>query len=307
MFLEGMSRVTSQTRIMTMTVRSEILQSEEAEEHSMTEAEKLFNQLFARWFKRQSFITSFRQTALQGMKAAGQIIQAQAAHFVDEVMYSHKYDKLFVHKQLFFETLPPEKVRHDITEQTMLAAQIGVDAASIVFAHSVLDGAALDYCRVTALVAPHDWEPVIEQRSIKLSDARESDYEQLLRRKIDEFFEQLEWESLLKKTDYLFARCQPPPKWSPMDDYVFDRDRLEKLDRYRHDVIHGDGPIPGIAAADEEVDYLMRMVLFFQGLVNLRYGLKLDPFYAFTGMELPKPMAAESAARAAPEAEKKEP
>ena len=55
---------------------------------------------------------------------------------------------------------------------TVGLAQIGVDAASIVFAHSVLDAAALDYCRVTALVAPGDWESVIDQRQVKLSDLR---------------------------------------------------------------------------------------------------------------------------------------
>ena len=72
-----------------------------------------------------------------------------------------------------------------------------------------------------------------------------------------------------------------------MNDYIYDRDRLKKVDDYRHEVIHGISPLHGIAAAEEEVDYLTRTVLFFLGLVNLRYGLRLDPFYVFTGKELP--------------------
>jgi hypothetical protein len=43
----------------------------------------------------------------------------------------------------------------------------------------------------------------------------------------------------------------------------------------------------GIANADEEVDFLMRTVLFFMGMVNLHYDIRIDPYYAMTGQELP--------------------
>lgn len=253
----------------------------------MTEAERLFNQVFKRWSSRVGFILSFRRATYEGMQGAQKAIEAGNARFVDGLVRDPDYDKIFLDKKGFFEAVPPERLRHEMTEVTVRQAQIGVDAASIVFAHSVLDAAALDYCRVTALVAPGDWESVIDQRQIKLCDLRGANYEQILSKKLDEFFEQLERESLLKKADYLFARCKPPADWSPMHDYVYDRDRLRKLDDYRHEVIHGTSPPQGIAAAEEEVDYLTRTVLFFLGLVNLRYGLRLDPFYVFTGKELP--------------------
>ena len=79
-----------------------------------------------------------------------------------------------------------------------------------------------------------------------------------------------------------------------MHDYVYDRDRLEKLDDYRHEVIHGINPLQAIATPEGDVDYLLRTVLFFLGLVNLRYGLRLDPFYIFTGKELPEAMLPQS-------------
>lgn len=253
----------------------------------MTEAERLFNQVFKRWSSRIGFIFSFRRATYEGMQGARNAIEAGNARFVDGLVNGPDYDKIFLNKTGFFEAVPPEKLSRQLTETTVGQAQIAVDAASIVFAHSVLDAAALDYCRVTALAAPGDWESVIDQRQVKLSDLRGANYEQILRKKLDEFFEQLEWESLLKKADYLLARCKPAPNWSPMNDYIYERDRLKRLDDYRHEVIHGTGPLQGIAAAEEEVDYLTRTVLFFLGLVNLRYGLQLDPFYIFTGKELP--------------------
>jgi hypothetical protein len=253
----------------------------------MTEAEKLFNQIFMRWRNREGFILSFRRTSFTAITAATTIIKEENTHFVDQMMRGPDFDKLFLDKAGFCEVMPPAKIVESMTQMTLSQAQVAVDAASIVFANSFIDGAALDYCRVTALVAPRDWESVLDQRQIKLSDLRESNYDQILRTKLDEFFGQLERESLLKKIDHLFARCRPPEKWSPMHDYVFDRERLERLDRYRHDVIHGNGPVQELAGAEDEVDYLMRLVLFLQGLVNLRYGLRLEPFYALTGKERP--------------------
>jgi len=258
----------------------------------MTEAEKLFNQVYKRWFDRQSFLLSFRITSDQGIKAARENIRAEKARFVDTLTKAGEYDKLLVDKAGFFKAMPPEKLIEEMTETTVRQGQLGIDAASIVFAHSLLDGAAIDYCRVTALVSPRDWESVLDRQQIKLSEARDLGYERALRMKLDEFFDKLERESLMKKADLLLARCQPPENWTPIHDYSYDRHRLKRLDDYRHEIIHGDSLGNGIKNASEEVNYLSGTVLYFMGLVNLRYKLMIDPYYSLVGQELPmRPIA----------------
>jgi hypothetical protein len=253
----------------------------------MTDAERLFNQICKRWIDSQGFILSFRIMTNQGTEAAREKVREEKVRFVANLIQQGEYDKLFPDKmQQFFNVMPPEKLVEVMTESTVRQAQQVADAASIVLAHSFLDGAAFDYCRVIALAAPHDWEGTLDQRQIRLSEARELGYEQMLKRKLDEFLEQLERESLLKKADLLFARCQPPDKWNPIKDYSYHRGRLEYLDNYRHEVIHGDGLGKDIANASEEVEYLSQTVMFFQALVNRRYHLRLDPFYALTGKEI---------------------
>ncbi len=206
----------------------------------MTEAEKLFSQIFQRYINRQSFILSFRLTSDQGMKAARERIAAEKVTFVNAMLEGNDYDKIFIDKASFFKEIPPEKLVENMTEETVRNAQVAVDTASIVFAHSLLDGALFDYCRVTALAAPRDWESVLDQRQIKISEARDLKYEEVLKKKLDEYLEQLERESLLKKVDALFARCKPPEHYDPMHGYSFDRDRLKRLDEYWHKIIHGD-------------------------------------------------------------------
>lgn len=253
----------------------------------MDEAEKLFNQVWRGFANRQAFVLSFRIASAAGLDAARAKIRAEKVRFVAELMAGGEYDKLLIDKAAFFKEMPPEKLIEGMTEQTIRQAQIAVDAASIVFAHSFVDGAVFDCCRVTALVDPKDWEVVLDQRQVKLSEMRDAKYEDVLKRKLDEHLEQLGRESLLKKADLLFVKCKPPDKWSPMHDYEYDRKRLERLDNYRHSVIHGAELGRGIGNADAEVDYLMRTGLFFTGLLNLRYGLKVDPFFFTTGKERP--------------------
>lgn len=69
-----------------------------------------------------------------------------------------------------------------------------------------------------------------------------------------------------------------------MNNYEYDRVRLERLDTYRHGVIHGKSLGRAFTNADDEVDYLMRTALFYMGLVNLRYGLQINPLYVFQVM-----------------------
>jgi hypothetical protein len=255
-----------------------------AEFFHMTEGEKLFNEVVARCFDRWRFILSFRITSKVGMKAAIEEIAAQKVTFVTDILQGSDYDKVILDKAAFFKANPPEKIVANMTEQTISETEMAMNAASLVFAHSVLDAAAFDYCRVTALVAPTDWESAVEKRTVPLVEIRGSDYDRLLQQKLKEYFTQLERESLLTKADQLFARCKPPEKWNPMNNYVYDRGRLEKLDKHRHGVIHGETLGKDLRNADDEIDYMMRTALFYMGLVNLRYGLQINPLYTFQAM-----------------------
>jgi hypothetical protein len=252
-----------------------------AEVFNLSEPERLFNDVVARCYDRWRFVLSFRITAKTSMAAAADQIAADKITFVADMLHGSEFDKILIEKEKFFELNPPEKLVEQMTAQTIAEMELVMNAASIVFVHSVLDAAALDFCRVTALAAPKDWEGAVEKKSVSLAEAKEANYDQLLQQKLADHFLQLEKESLLKKADLLLGRCKPEPKWSPMNAYEYDRKRLEYLDGFRHNIIHGDGLGMELKNADDEIDYLMRTALYFMGLVNLRYGFKLAPAYIF--------------------------
>jgi hypothetical protein len=151
-----------------------------------------------------------------------------------------------------------------------------------VFYHSVLDAAALDWCRVTALHAPEDWEPEMKNSQVLLLESKSKSYIELLKAKINERLERLERESLLTKVDRLFARCSPPAGWSPMTGYEFDREKIRLFDEQRHELIHGNAlgnPLMLFQVSEENLFYIQQTGMYFMGLVNRKYGLKIDIRY----------------------------
>ena len=157
-----------------------------------------------------------------------------------------------------------------------------LDAAVLVFYHTLLDATAFDYCRVTVLHAPSDWVQDLKSTQVQLLETKSKSYDQLLHAKLGERLEKLERESLLTKVDRLFARCNPPSGWSPMVGYEFDRERIKRFDDQRHEIVHGKAlgkPLTLFQVSDGSLLYVQKTGMFFVGPVNFKYQLRIDPEY----------------------------
>jgi hypothetical protein len=66
-------------------------------------------------------------------------------------------------------------------------------------------------------------------------------------------------------------------------EYEYSREKLESIDRARHEAVHRLQFREGFAEIDATIDYLLRTVVYFMGLVHFRYGLKIDPNVSTTG------------------------
>jgi hypothetical protein len=186
---------------------------------------------------------------------------------------------VFVDKDKYLETVGGVgAVAEGLTKQQVQAFGGSVDSASIVFMHSALDGALHDLCRATALVAPQRWQPFVDGQEERLSVLRDRGYEAVAKDRIDAFVAALSRESMLKKTDRLFQVCQPERAYSRVG-YRFDRARLAEVDNVRHDIVHRNRPRTPIQDVDGSIDFLNETGLFFFGMVNHCFGLRVDPEY----------------------------
>lgn len=164
-----------------------------------------------------------------------------------------------------------------ITEQSVITFESALDAASLIFAHSVLDGAAFDWCRVCVLASPEDFMPYVDQKKLTVAEVRAAPLSELKNKVIDAYLGALERESLLKKLDIVFALCRPSPDFVGVTGYRFDRDRLAGLDNLRHDYVHRGGLGGRLPRGDDDVYFLWQTSNYLLRLVLRRYAIRLDP------------------------------
>jgi hypothetical protein len=242
-----------------------------------TPAEKLFNETYGRNLRTWNTVATFRQMVQLGIPAATDAKAKETSMVYDEMLSNPEYANLFTAGgDAFRAALPKEKFIDITVKHTVETSINSLNAATILFAHSMVDGAAFDYCRVTALHAPQDWESDILNKQVPLSVVRGASFEQIRASKLEELLKDLEMKSLREKIDRLHARCQPPKRSSPATGYAFDLDRIIRIDKLRQDIVHGQVLGQTIAEPDDELDYMNRTCMYFMGLVNLKYNLKID-------------------------------
>ena len=236
-----------------------------------TPAETLFSETHGRNLRAWSTVATFRQTVQAGLAAAAAAKAEESARLYDLLTSTPEYGRLLLDVEGFRKAVPKEKFVELGVKQSLKTSINSLNAATILFAHSMVDGAAFDYCRVTALHAPQDWDPDLLNKQVQLSVVRDASFEDIRQMKLEAVLEDLEMESLSDKIDRLHARCRPERGWSPMVGYAFDLERIKRLDRLRQNIVHGDALGQPIENVDDEFEYMNRTCMYFMGLVNLRY------------------------------------
>lgn len=162
-----------------------------------------------------------------------------------------------------------------MTEMALKSAEQSVDAASIVFAHSVIDAAASDFLRVTSMASPADWEQFLDERKRwSVADVRNFGYERLFKGLLFEQLEVIErnW-SLPTKLGRLQQLCRPQADWFLPIKY--DEAALTRIDELRHDIIHGDSLSEPIPSVEADLQFLRGVGDYSFVLVHKRYGGRL--------------------------------
>jgi hypothetical protein len=175
----------------------------------------------------------------------------------------------------------PRFLTKAITEQSVTTFESALDAATLIFAHSVLDSAALDWCRVCALAEPEDFMPHIDQKKVTLSEVQRAEYSELRETAINGYLDRLEREPLIKKLDLIFSLCPPSPTFVGIEDYRYDRDRIIALDNLRHDYVHRGALSVRLPRGDDDLSFLSLTDAFLLFLVIQRFGIRLWPIFNF--------------------------
>jgi hypothetical protein len=156
------------------------------------------------------------------------------------------------------------------------SARAAVDAASLVFTHSVVDASAAGFLRVTSMVSPADWQKFLDARKWSVSDVRKEGYEKLFQSLLMDEMEHVERNfSLLKKGERLRQLCRPEAEWRIA--FKYDEQEFARIDGLRHDIVHGTILGSPIASIDDDLRFLENIGWYFFSIVGRRYRLEFSP------------------------------
>ncbi|QHI68050.1 hypothetical protein [Tichowtungia aerotolerans] len=152
-------------------------------------------------------------------------------------------------------------------------AEAAVAASSLVFAHSVVEDLLMKICRICADVDSVSWTKKISKRSITIEEVDQKTIVDLKREQVEKYLSQLEKESMLKKLDVFLGIIQPNDfASSRMKKY--DRERIAKIDRLRHECVHEAKFAVRISNIKEHLDYLYEVTRLLSNLFCDKYNIE---------------------------------
>jgi len=151
-----------------------------------------------------------------------------------------------------------------------------LDAVAVVFAHGVLDACVYGYLEVLSLSTPESFKSYTEKKQVCLSEVESKSYDQLHEEKLTTFMEgTVERQSLMCKLDKLHEIAQP--KNTQLNPYhKYDRERLDRFDKARHDIVHGNSWTSYSIKFETEFYYWYLLNSYFVRVVAKKTGLKLS-------------------------------
>lgn len=236
-------------------------------------------------------VGNFRRVATAGLAAGHETVIDEFAGFLSALPDDPEFSEIVQDRDRLLDPAFRAEILSRAAKSTMEQAIAGVDSASIVFIHSLVDALAHELLRVCAIASPEDWSGSLRERKVSLAEVQSSDSAAILAGLIQTQLLALERESLIKKSDTLHALCQPPAGWTNQHGFRFDRTELGRIDDLRHSIVHGDlmgRPIPG---AEQAIDYLRQCGLHFVGLANLKYKVQLTEEHLAEALSVFRPSA----------------
>lgn len=180
-------------------------------------------------------------------------------------------------KDFVASSYTPVSLAVALTKESRAGAERSIEASSIVFAHSILDATALDYCETVSILKPESWADRVSSRQFALNDIKTASYGELLQRAIKKSLEEFDKKSLLQKIGLLFALCRPDPAWQPMSDYKYSSEWIKKFDKLRHEIVHGDAAEAALPAMERDIWLAQKTCAYMMALLAHSFGFRIDP------------------------------
>src|SRR5687767_2677248 len=124
-----------------------------------TPAEQLYSSVFRQLWAGFTELVSFRNAIEHGRGAIAEGIRRDTLRYAAALAHDSEYERFFTDRAAAIEAVGgAQALAERAAEREARAFERIIDSSCLIVAHSVLDVAAFDLLRVTALVAPEAWD-----------------------------------------------------------------------------------------------------------------------------------------------------
>jgi hypothetical protein len=243
----------------------------------MADAADLYNRIVWRTVKVWRRIASLQEYMRCESPTAREELSSAAKRLLSEVLSSPNYHTP-EQVEAVAQMIPnyAAAVMSGIIKDAVATA----DAACTVLAHSMLDAAVDDYCEVSSILCPTDWEEDVAHDKITLAQARDpGGIDEQMKKAISKYISRLRNRSLANKIAVLQAVCKPGSS-EILKDYSYDRQRIARFDSFRHRIVHEGAlgsSIDDSKNVSADLEFIGRTSIYLANLISHRYGLVVGP------------------------------
>ncbi len=239
-----------------------------------------FTTAFTRMVSGLAVVDSLRRVSRVSLGYAKQVIAAEDSGLIQFLKSTGELQRFIIGIKTPDDLeRTGDFLREKLTEQTMKNATWSVDAASLVFAHSILDDGLSSFIWITTSVATEYWKKRIEKKMVELSELQDVPsldhvVDSLINKEAEKVCRSA---SLIEKCNLLHAICNPKGGAPRHPEYKFNRDALTKIDRRRQEVVHGELLRSELLELEADLQYLRDTWNYFFVMMHESFGLHIDP------------------------------
>lgn len=238
-----------------------------------------FTVAFSRMTRGWATVDSFRRIGFAGIPYAAEIVAQEHSSLIADLTATGKLSE-FIIGITSSEDLQKtgDWLRQRLTEQAVKNAACSIDAASLVFAHTILDDGLSAFLKTSSDVAPAYWQKRIEKKNVSIALLNGHSCDEILRSVVAKELEGIRRNaSLIEKCDLLHGVCKPSKGTPVHPEYKFDVATLSEVDKLRQQLVHGDLLGEEISDAPKKLEYLRQTWMYFFVMMHQSFGLRIDP------------------------------
>ena len=220
---------------------------------------------------------TFRKTITTNQDNILYNLQNDATEFGLDVFFSDKYKGFFTNKEDAYKEINGlDGFVNSIANKNLQTTNYYLDSSSIIFAHSILDISTIELCETLFVLDREIFKDNISKQEISIGEMVKKGLPAIIKDKSEHFLVNVSKKSIKDRIELFYSKCKPN-NLSTITDYKYDNNKINNIDKIRHEIIHKYNPSYFIDNVDEKITYMQKTIFHLVFVLCKTFDVKLNP------------------------------